>query len=175
MGVNHYLGTFDSEWDAAAIYGTSVSRVCIHFIDGIGMNLTRLVLVVLVAWAHLILYGEEATRLAQKEGEEAAAAYEQEKKDIADGKIPEPVQKLEKKKKAPVRKPKGKNDEVEGDADGEPNSKKRTASPREGVAKKPRTSSKDPKSEKEMLASILAKGVAKVREHPEGLVMLGKL
>lgn len=23
MGVNHYLGTFDSEWDAAAIYGTS--------------------------------------------------------------------------------------------------------------------------------------------------------
>jgi hypothetical protein len=21
MGVNHYLGTFDSEWDAAAIYG----------------------------------------------------------------------------------------------------------------------------------------------------------
>lgn len=31
------------------------------------------------AWAHLILYGEEATRQAQKEGEEAAAAYEQEK------------------------------------------------------------------------------------------------
>ena len=62
MGNNHYLGTFDSEWDAAAIY----------------------------AWAHLILYGEEATKQAQKEGEEAAAAYEQEKKDIAAGKIPEP-------------------------------------------------------------------------------------
>jgi hypothetical protein len=24
MGVNHYLGTFDSEWDAAAIYGESI-------------------------------------------------------------------------------------------------------------------------------------------------------
>ena len=32
-GQNHYLGMFDSEWDAAAVY----------------------------AWAHLILYGEEAT------------------------------------------------------------------------------------------------------------------
>ena len=47
-GCNHYLGTFDSEWDAAAVY----------------------------AWAHLILYGEEATKKAQQEGEEAAAAYE---------------------------------------------------------------------------------------------------
>ena len=27
MGVNHYLGTFDSEWDAAAIYGETVSNV----------------------------------------------------------------------------------------------------------------------------------------------------
>ena len=49
-GCNHYLGTFDSEWDAAAVY----------------------------AWAHLILYGEEATKKAQQEGEEAAAAYEKE-------------------------------------------------------------------------------------------------
>jgi len=71
LGVNHYLGTFDSEWDAAAIY----------------------------AWAHLILYGEEATRKAQKEGEEAAAAYEQEKKDIAAGKIPAAPPKPEKKPK----------------------------------------------------------------------------
>ena len=69
LGVNHYLGTFDSEWDAAAIY----------------------------AWAHLILYGEEATRKAQKEGEEAAAAYEQEKKDIAAGKIPAAPPKPDKK------------------------------------------------------------------------------
>lgn len=60
MGVNHYLGTYDSEWDAAAIY----------------------------AWAHLVLYGEDATRQAQKEGEEAAAAYEQEKKDGVSGKLP---------------------------------------------------------------------------------------
>ena len=77
-GVNHYLGTFDSEWDAAAIY----------------------------AWAHLILYGEEATKLAQKEGEEAAAAYEQEQRDIAAGKMPEPAPKSETKKKAQIRKQK---------------------------------------------------------------------
>jgi len=72
-GTNHYLGTFDSEWDAAAVY----------------------------AWAHLILYGEEATKKAQREGEEAAAAYEQEKKDIAEGKIPPPASKPPKKKKKP--------------------------------------------------------------------------
>eukprot|EP00978_Attheya_sp_CCMP212_P011899 scaffold29586_cov48-Attheya_sp.AAC.2 len=77
-GTNHYLGTFDSEWDAAAIY----------------------------AWAHLILYGEEATRQAQKEGEDAAAAYEQEKKDIASGKIiiPPPKPAKQKKKKGPAKK-----------------------------------------------------------------------
>jgi len=44
------------------------------------------------------LYGEEATKQAQKEGEEAAAAYEQEKKDIAAGKIVVPP-KPEKKAK----------------------------------------------------------------------------
>jgi len=60
-GTNHYLGTYNSEWDAAAIY----------------------------AWAHLILYGEEATKKAEKEGEEAVAAWEQELKDIAEGKIVE--------------------------------------------------------------------------------------
>ena len=76
--MNHYLGTFDSEWDAAAIY----------------------------AWAHLILYGEEATKLAQKEGEEAAAAYEQEQRDIAAGKMPEPPPKSETKKKPQIRKSK---------------------------------------------------------------------
>lgn len=76
--MNHYLGTFDSEWDAAAIY----------------------------AWAHLILYGEEATKLAQKEGEEAAAAYEQEQRDIAAGKLPAPTAKSEAKKKTQIRKPK---------------------------------------------------------------------
>lgn len=81
-GVNHYLGTFDSEWDAAAIY----------------------------AWAHLILYGEEATKLAQKEGDEAAAAYEQEQRDIAAGKkMPEPPPKSETKKKTQIRKSKEAN------------------------------------------------------------------
>merc|ERR1711935_225656 len=76
LGVNHYLGTFDSEWDAAAIY----------------------------AWARLILYGEEATRQAQKEGEEAAAAYEQEKKDIAEGKMPAAPPKPDKKAKQAAEK-----------------------------------------------------------------------
>ena len=61
-GQNHYLGTFDSEWEAAAVY----------------------------AWAHLILYGEEATRKAAQEGEEAAAAFAQQEKDVAEGKIPPP-------------------------------------------------------------------------------------
>lgn len=69
-GCNHYLGTFDSEYDAAAVY----------------------------AWAHLILYGEEATKQAQREGEEAAAKFEQRKKDIAEGKIT-PDQKPARKKK----------------------------------------------------------------------------
>jgi hypothetical protein len=100
MGVNHYLGTFDSEWDAAAIY----------------------------AWAHLILYGEEATRQAQKEGEEAAAAYEQEKKDIAAGKIPEPPPKPEKKKVAKTKEAKQKKEPKEKKAP------KVTTPPKEKVA-----------------------------------------
>ena len=53
----------------------------------------------LSAWAHLILYGEEATKQAQREGEEAAAKFEQRKKDIAEGKI-SPDQKPVRKKKA---------------------------------------------------------------------------
>ena len=56
---------------------------------------------IVIAWAHLILYGDEATKLAQKEGEEAAAAYEQEKRDIAAGKIPEPPPKPEYEKSLP--------------------------------------------------------------------------
>jgi hypothetical protein len=76
-GQNHYLGTFDSEWDAAAVY----------------------------AWAHLILYGEEATKKAQREGEEAAAAFKQTQKDIAEGKIPTPSPKpaVKKKRGAPKK------------------------------------------------------------------------
>mmetsp|Transcript_6650 Transcript_6650/g.11843 ORF Transcript_6650/g.11843 Transcript_6650/m.11843 type:complete len:1765 (-) Transcript_6650:235-5529(-) len=70
-GTNHYLGTFDSEWDAAAVY----------------------------SWAHLILYGEEATKKAQLEGEEAAAAFAQHEKDIAEGKIPPPSPSKPAKKK----------------------------------------------------------------------------
>ncbi len=45
------------------------------------------VLLKFLAWAHLILYGEEATKKAEKEGEEAVAIWEQEQKDIAEGKI----------------------------------------------------------------------------------------
>ena len=51
------------------------------------------------AWAHLILYGEEVTKKAQEEGEQAVAAYEQEQKDIAEGKIPVPASPKTKKKK----------------------------------------------------------------------------
>lgn len=38
----------------------------------------------------MILYGEEATKEAAREGEEAAAAFAQREKDIAEGKIPPP-------------------------------------------------------------------------------------
>lgn len=55
------------------------------------------------AWAHLILYGEDATKKAQEEGEIAVATYEQEQKDIADGKIPAPLPSKTKKKKAATK------------------------------------------------------------------------
>lgn len=128
--------------------------------------------VIAIAWAHLILYGDEATKLAQKEGEEAAAAYEQEKRDIAAGKIPEPPLKPEKKKKTPVRKSKDKKADMEAEAGGEASgaegdspSKKRKATPRESISaeKKPRAMSKTPKTEKEAMTLTLAKGVVKVR------------
>ena len=77
-GQNHYLGTFDSEWDAAAVY----------------------------AWAHLILYGEEATKKAQREGEEAAAAFKQNLMEIAEGRTPtsSPKPAVKKKRGAPKKK-----------------------------------------------------------------------
>jgi hypothetical protein len=82
-GTNHYLGTFDSEWDAAAVY----------------------------AWAHLILYGEEATRKAQLEGEEAAATYEREKAAMAAGEMLPPPPKAEKVKKPPKKR--GKKEDLD--------------------------------------------------------------
>lgn len=154
MGVNHYLGTFDSEWDAAAIY----------------------------SWAHLILYGEEATRQAQLEGEEAAAAYEQEKKDIAEGKVKEPEKKPKKEKKPKEKKPdKEKNTDKKKkqtkNADGNDTTpdeavKKRQLSGDDGAGpeskkkKKPGpkpgpkiTIKAEKKVDKESIAPVLAKGV----------------
>eukprot|EP00986_Skeletonema_menzelii_P016096 scaffold13685_cov141-Skeletonema_menzelii.AAC.1 len=84
-GCNHYLGTFDSEYDAAAVY----------------------------AWAHLILYGEEATKQAQREGEEAAAKFEQRKKDIAEGKITPDQKPARKKKTVSTKKQKVTNEKME--------------------------------------------------------------
>lgn len=154
MGVNHYLGTFDSEWDAAAIY----------------------------AWAHLILYGEEATRQAQKEGEEAAAAYEQEKRDIAAGKIPAPPPKPEKKKPPRQKEPKEKGStakkkkketlavdgkektEVGKNAKEEAGSVKKRKTPQQHPAtkeKKAKVENKSAKAERDMLASVISKGVSK--------------
>ncbi|CAJ1969428.1 unnamed protein product [Cylindrotheca closterium] len=129
MGVNHYLGTFDSEWDAAAIY----------------------------AWAHLILYGEEATKQAQKEGEEAAAAYEQEKKDIAEGKIPATPPKNEKKKKQGGKKKADGKDDDEGEGESKTGRKRGRATKDDAGGEKKRRASAD----KESLAPILAKGVGK--------------
>ena len=129
MGVNHYLGTFDSEWDAAAIY----------------------------AWAHLILYGEEATKQAQKEGEEAAAAYEKEKQDIAAGRLPEPVPK---QKKKPAKK---KDKDGATPVKGEKQTRKRKSSTQDTPAKEKRakTTTKACKLEKEAIGSTVAKGVTK--------------
>ena len=53
------------------------------------------------AWAHLILYGEEATKKVAKDGEEAVAAFNQQQKDIAEGKIPFPDPSPPKKKRKP--------------------------------------------------------------------------
>eukprot|EP00934_Nitzschia_sp_Nitz4_P002463 Nitzschia sp. Nitz4//scaffold119_size111653//105250//109419//NITZ4_004214-RA/size111653-augustus-gene-0.231-mRNA-1//-1//CDS//3329533908//2453//frame0 len=117
MGVNHYLGTFDSEWDAAAIY----------------------------AWAHLILYGEEATKQAQKEGEEAAAAFEKEKRDIAAGIVPAAAPKADKK---PKRKPKKKEDEEK------PKKKKKETPATEKKKVKP-------VADKESLAPVLSRSAGK--------------
>ena len=58
----------------------------------------KLTFLFVAAWAHLILYGEEATKQAQREGEEAAAKFEQRKKDIAEGKISEDPKPARKKK-----------------------------------------------------------------------------
>ena len=156
MGVNHYLGTFDSEWDAAAIY----------------------------AWAHLILYGEEATKQAQKEGEEAAEAYEQEKRDVAAGKIPAEPPKPEKskkqaKKKGDQTKSAKKAKGVKADGVKEEKSegmKKRKMKPKETpeAEKKPKTDVKNAKYEKEAMNATLSLGVTKTpvlgeREMFEGL------
>jgi hypothetical protein len=105
----------------------------------------------------LILYGEEATRQAQKEGEEAAAAYEQEKRDIAEGKLPAAAPKPEKKK----RQVKAKKDENE-DVDGK---KKRTAKDDVGVEKKKARGGGD----KESIAPIVSKSVSKVGFHCSGM------
>lgn len=65
------------------------------------------------AWAHLILYGEEATKQAQQEGEEAAAKFEQRKKDIAEGKISPDQKPGRKKKNVSAKKQKTSNEKLE--------------------------------------------------------------
>jgi len=117
-----------------------------------------------------LLYGKEATLQAQKEGEEAAAAYEQEQKDIAAGKIPAPSASKPEKKKTPTAKKKEKKpDSVK--STGEAKVPKKPGRPKKRQApstsptssKKPRTMQKPaPKTEKEAMAPTLAKGVAKV-------------
>lgn len=129
-------------------------------------------LVVIIAWAHLILYGEEATKLAQKEGEEAAAAYEQEKRDIAEGRIPGLPAKTatDKKKKAVPKKEKKAETSVEkgnhkshsGVTDVKTKKRKVSSRDNPNVEKKQRTMTSALKTEKELLLSILAKGVLKV-------------
>jgi hypothetical protein len=116
----------------------------------------------------LILYGEEATRQAQKEGEEAAAAYEREQQDIAAGRLPEPSPK-KKPKKTPTKKEGTAPDTKEG-ADGA--AKPEGAAPKKrksikdtgGAApeKKTKTNTKACKLEKEAIGSTVAKGITRV-------------
>jgi hypothetical protein len=125
------------------------------------------------------LYGEEPTKQAQKEGEEAAAAYEQEKRDIAAGKIPIPPQKQDKARKAAPKKgqedkkdvankekPKGrrkKDDEKKlvAEKKGKRPIDKGSTSP--GKRKKP--GPKPSRMEKEQLAPLLENAVVKVSSH----------
>lgn len=113
------------------------------------------------AWAHLILYGEEATKQAQKEGEEAAAAYEQEKRDIAAGKIPAPLPKQEKKKRKVTKKKDQKEETADdaGDSGAKPIKKKKTTKEEVSSEKKAKVPAK---IDKESIAPILAKGVGRV-------------
>jgi hypothetical protein len=122
-----------------------------------------------IAWAHLILYGEEATRQAQKEGEEAAAAYEQEKKDIAAGKIPATPSKPEKKANAASKKKtedksskRGKKDtkkEAKAAAKRKPGRPK--SNPDKLTAKQPPSKRLKAATGKEDIAPILAQSVGK--------------
>jgi hypothetical protein len=130
------------------------------------------------AWAHLILYGEEATRKAQKEGEDAAAAYEQEKQDIADGKILPPPPKVEKKKPKATKKGKAKKGDKNATeskkeaAAGAPKadtgaSKKRKQSADSDEPRKKAKPGRKPvlsTADKEALAPILAKGASRVSD-----------
>lgn len=109
----------------------------------------------------MILYGEEATKQAQKEGEEAAAAYEQEKKDIAEGKVPVSLVKPEKKKRKPVKKKCDGKDEEDGGSSGKLGMKKRVAKEDAGGEKKKRIV-----SDKESIQPVLAKSVGKVSLQP---------
>jgi hypothetical protein len=129
----------------------------------------------LKAWAHLILYGEEATKQAQKEGEEAAAAYEQEKRDIAAGKIPLPPQKQEKPKKKVVKK--GSDEKDVGEKDKTKGRRKKNDDEKalvekrgvrsadkgtQGGEKRKKPGPKPSRMEKELLAPLLEHAVAKV-------------
>ena len=109
----------------------------------------------------MILYGEEATKQAQKEGEEAAAAYEQEKRDIAAGKIPAAPPKPEKTKRKPIKKKnEGKEDgDDEGEDGGKAGKKRRGAKGSNGGEKK-----KTKTSEKESIVGVLSKSAYKVRK-----------
>lgn len=110
----------------------------------------------MIAWAHLILYGEEATKQAQKEGEEAAAAYEKEKRDMAAGILPPVPPKPEKKqKRKPGRKPGNKEESSKPSENSEP--KKRAAKEDTGIERKRAKVVVD----KESLAPILAKSTSR--------------
>ena len=116
-----------------------------------------------LAWAHLILYGEEATRQAQKEGEEAAAAYEKEKRDIAAGIAPPQPAKPEKKQKRKPGRKAGSKEESSHQGDESEKTEDTIAKRKRGPKDEAGPEKKRPKTviDKESLAPIFAKSTGR--------------
>ena len=170
MGVNHYLGTFDSEWDAAAIYGTEERLLvfCLR-LTFVAMPFVRSMGPPDSVWSRSdpsSTIGRRRGRgsLRERKGKFAGSGTtacaltiycNALQKDLAEGKIPEPPPKPEKKKKAA---PKKKKTEGDKNQTGEGGTKKRK--PKDSPATDKKRATKVSKSD--TTAPTNVKGVQKV-------------